>query len=529
MSAQRFLKKFCMIFGAASFSGGAIFFAIFGAIFFAIFEIFAAELPLDPEISPVSARVLLKIMGFSAIQATLSAALSVFFGFFIARAFFYGGFFARRFFILACQLAVISPVIVISLAILQIFSPIFSFFGSKIYGLFGIVFVHFFLNAPFCALIFLQNFRQIPKNEFQVAENLGIFGINFIKFIEFPRMKSEIFRTFWLVFVLAFSSFGAVLLLGGGIRFSTLQVLIYQSIFFDLSISNAVKYAILQIFFCGFVMLFFAKIPKFSSTNRPNERLFFRISRVKKRFITIFLCAFLAFLCAPFLVIFCSGIAGIFSNLYIFHSEIFIKSVAFSLGISGFSATLSVLFAIFLLIFSRNFEAFFPKFVNFSPHFLIFIVILIIPPTLLGFGLYIFLLNFSPGAFELSVIVTLLNAIFCLPFCIKFLEIPMKNAFFTHENLCESLKISGFLRLRIYFFSLRNPVIYALCISFCFALGDFGAIIFFYSENFLTLPIIIYQSMGAYRFSEAQALSFVLLFFCGATFFLSQFFKDTHD
>ena len=45
----------------------------------------------------------------------------------------------------------------------------------------------------------------------------------------------------------------------------------------------------------------------------------------------------------------------------------------------------------------------------------------------------------------------------------------------------------------------------------CFSLGDLGVISFFGTEDFATLPLLMYRALGAYRSSDAGTIAALLL------------------
>jgi len=59
-------------------------------------------------------------------------------------------------------------------------------------------------------------------------------------------------------------------------------------------------------------------------------------------------------------------------------------------------------------------------------------------------------------------------------------------------------------------------------IAASFSAGDLGAIALFGSERVTTLPLLLYQRMGSYRFQEAAVTAVLLLATCLLLFTLSQ-------
>ena len=85
----------------------------------------------------------------------------------------------------------------------------------------------------------LQALQSVPTEQHQLAAQLNIKGFTFFRLIEWPYLKSQIVSAFVLIFMLCFTSFTIVLALGGGPQNSTLEVAIYQAIFFEFDLPKA--------------------------------------------------------------------------------------------------------------------------------------------------------------------------------------------------------------------------------------------------------------------------------------------------
>ncbi len=96
----------------------------------------------------------------------------------------------------------------------------------------------------------LQALQSVPTEQHQLAAQLNIKGFIFFRLIEWPYLKSQIVSAFVLIFMLCFTSFTIVLALGGGPQNSTLEVAIYQAIFFEFDLPKAALFALVQFAFC---------------------------------------------------------------------------------------------------------------------------------------------------------------------------------------------------------------------------------------------------------------------------------------
>ncbi len=105
--------------------------------------------------------------------------------------------------------------------------------GFSIYGLNGILIAHVFFNLPLATRVFLSVIESLPGETWRLVRQLGLGPVSIFRYIEWPLLRSVIPNIAGLVFMLCFTSFSIVLSLGGGPKWSTLEVAIYQAMRFD--------------------------------------------------------------------------------------------------------------------------------------------------------------------------------------------------------------------------------------------------------------------------------------------------------
>ena len=99
-----------------------------------------------------------------------------------------------------------------------------------------------------------------------------------------------------------------------------------------------------------------------------------------------------------------------------------------------------------------------------------------------------------------------------LPFAYRVLEGRLSSMATSHDRLCASLGIRGWRRFRQVTLPALFPELgYAAGLSSALSLGDLTIIALFGSQQFQTLPWLLYQTMGRYRAAEAAALAFWIL------------------
>jgi thiamine transport system permease protein len=136
---------------------------------------------------------------------------------------------------------------------------------------------------------------------------------------------------------------------------------------------------------------------------------------------------------------------------------------------------------------------------------------LALPPFTLVAGLYVVLRGHVDATTMGVPMVVLVNALMALPFAMRLLEPPLALSQERYGRLADSLGIEGLGRLRLVDWPLlRGPLFGALATSAALSMGDLGVIAFFGGAELTTLPLLLYQRLGAYRMEEAAAVAMLL-------------------
>ncbi|OOF45540.1 thiamine/thiamine pyrophosphate ABC transporter permease ThiP [Rodentibacter trehalosifermentans] len=480
-----------------------------------------------------------QVITFSFGQAFLSAFLSLFIGVLFGRAFFYQSFPGKSVIQRLFSLTFVLPSLLVIFGLLGIygtagwFSRFIYWLGidwkPTIYGLTGILIAHLFFNIPLAARMAQQALQSIPSEQHRLAAQLNLRGWQFFRLIEFPYLKSQLLPAFVLVFMLCFTSFAIVLSLGGGPQNSTLEVAIYQAIFFEFDLPKAALFALIQ-FICCFVLFgisqFFSTPPetvvsqRYIWVNRPSSAV-----KILHIFILVSVCLFILM---PLINIIVEGISAP-QWLTFWQDPQLWKALIYSLSIAPTSGVLSIVFSFFLLLLSRQLQwLHFPLLATLIQSG--GMMILAIPTLILTVGLFLTLqnMNFTPA--HLFVIVVLCNALAAMPFVIRILNPPMVQTMQYYEKLCLSLGLKGWQRFKLIEYPLlKAPLKYAFALATTFSLGDFTAIALFGNPDFTSLPHLLYQQIGQYRSQEAAITAFILLSLCIGFFLFIERNKVNYD
>ncbi|MBS9778735.1 MAG: thiamine/thiamine pyrophosphate ABC transporter permease [Campylobacteraceae bacterium] len=460
---------------------------------------------------------ILHVIKFSFFQAFLSTFLSIFFALFLSLALYRREFVGKRYLLALFNISFVLPVLIAVFGLVAIYGNsgiINSFFEDKlfnIYGLFGILLAHLFFNIPFATKIFYENLSLIDASQHKISAQLGLNALQKFLYLEFPILKQQLPSLVSLIFVLCFTSFAVILALGGA-KYTTIEVAIYQAIKYDYDLPMAGFLSIIQIISClllSFIVQRFSKQIINKGFKDSNEVFFTDTKGLKFLDYTLIFASTLLVL-PPLLAIFFQGLnATFFDNLF---SRDLLNALKNSLLIATSSAFLSISFGILISLSSREFKMKDKAFIAYTLE-MFGSIILIIPSVVISTGAFI-LLNPHVNVFENAFyFVVMINVFMALPFVIR----SLSQAFFSIEQeykyLSASLGIYGINRLRLVEFkALKKPILSAVGLSFILSFGDLSVIALFGSNDFKTLPLLLYEQMGSYQMQKAAVSALILLF-----------------
>jgi thiamine transport system permease protein len=387
----------------------------------------------------------------------------------------------------------------------------------NIYGLAGILLAHVFFNLPLATRLLLVHFERIPAETWRLAAQLGLPSRTIFRLIEWPVIRSALPGIATLVFMLCIASFTVVLTLGGGPRATTIEVAIYQALRFDFDPARAVTLALIQLALCAALV---GMAARFAGDMQIAPSLGRRILRHDAKALalrladTVIIALAALFVLLPMAAIVIEGLRA--ELLKLLGEPLVWQAIATSAVIAAISAILCTSAAWSLAIAARDrsrnrrLATFFDTVSGISGN-----LILVAPPIVLGAGWFILLRHYAGVSLLAPVMVIVINALMALPFSLRILAPAMHQAAQDHNRLCASLGLSGWHRFHLIDLPvLARPLTMALAFSAALSIGDLGVIALFGSEDFTTLPFLLYQRFGSYRIDDAAGLALLLMIFC---------------
>ncbi|ALN72189.1 hypothetical protein M673_05640 [Aureimonas sp. AU20] len=483
---------------------------------------------LSPALASLTDSYILGVIRFTLTQAILSTLLSLLFGVPFALALHRNRLPGHALLLKLLLLPQALPVLVGALGLVTVFgrngvvADLMVWAGlprPSIYGLPGILIAHVFFNMPLVTRMALGGLQAVPAESWKLAGQLALSPLATFRLVEALALRAVLPGAAALVFMLCFTSFTLVLVLGGGPAGTTLQVAIYQALRYDFAPGRALALALAQV---ALVALFL--LPTILARaggalggfglGAP-ERRFDPPAPLKRAADWLVLTLGLLFLLAPFAAIVWSGLQADLGRLVA--DPQFQRAALTSLAIAG-SATVLGLALSLALVLSSGLSGRLGLVLRLVPA-----LGLVVPSIVIGAGWFLALRLLGDVTRFAPFVAVLSNAMVILPYATRILAPEAEAAAVRTGRLASSLGLRGWARLRhVELAALRRPLALAASLGLATALGDLGSVALFGSQDFVTLPTLLLQRMGSYRSTDAEGLALLLGALCLGLIFLAE-------
>jgi thiamine transport system permease protein len=411
--------------------------------------------------------------------------------------------------------AIVTPGIIVAFGLLAVWgrSGWFGGLGVPIFGLGGVVAAHVILDGAFAARILLARLDAIPEQRLKTGQSLALSPATRFAAIDWPAVRGTLPGLAAIIFLLAFTSFPIVLLLGGGPAVQTLEVAIYAATRLDFDLVTAVKLALIQIALCSAIILASSALaPISTSLDRPTLPRWRDAGGARALQWLVLALALFGF-AAPLLAVLADGLAGLSDVL----TDRAFWNAALTSVLVGTASSLLALALGLLIAAARASTTSRPARIAIgAPAY----AYLAVPAVALALGAFLFTRNLGVAPDSAApLVVVIANALLSLPFVMATLAPPFDAIAQSRGKLIRSLGLGGIRQFTaIEWPLLARDVGLVLALSFCFSLGDLGVIALFDTQDFVTLPLLMVRALGAYRTHDAATIAALMLVLTIAAF-----------
>jgi len=475
-----------------------------------------------------------QVVRFTLWQATLSTLISIVLAVPVARAYARRpAFTGRNILITLMGLPVVMPVIVAVFGIVAVYGrsgllnfllqPTGASVPFELYGLMGILLAHTFFNLPLAVRLLLPAWDQITDENWRTASTLGMSSTQLFRFIEWPTLSAFLPGVIVVVFLLCFTSFAVVLTLGGGPAATTIEVAIYQALRFEFDPAQAAVLALAQLLLCAGTALLLMRwmrvltqTPGRKSDSRARPDTGTGVGKIFD-FCVIGLCGLFVF--TPVAALVTAGLRGPVAAVLL-DTDLW-QAAARSLGIALTATSLAGIMA-FGIATTARFLALERRQKKAKEGLLLAgSLTLAFPPMVIGTGLFLIALRINAVDSITLLMIAVVNAVMVLPYILRSIAPVLIDSGQQYRKLCAQLGLSGWHRFcRVDWPMIRKPAAFSLALGGALSFGDMGVAALFDTTGHITLPVMLYQRMSAYRFDEAAVTALVLVLMCVALFWI---------
>jgi thiamine transport system permease protein len=488
----------------------------------------------------------LRIIGFTVLQAILSTVLSVLMGlpgaYLLARYEFRG----KRLIEALTTVPFVLPSIIVVLGFVRFFGNngilnrfLMAVLGLEepplriLYSLQAILLAHAFYNFPVVVRVVSSLWRRIHPSTEEAARSLGAHGLRLFWRVTLPQILPAILSAAALVFIFCLLSFAVVLVLGGGPRYTTLEVEVYRLAKVSLDLKTGSALALIGAIISLVFLYAYIKLQQRSSfaeqmTEDPEKpRLAGVLGSVRGVFYLLYLLLMALVILAPMVTVVAysfqlrSGWGQQAISLEWYRRILsvggpYLRSVANSLFFAVMTMLLSVpLGTVLAYVGARSRFA--------GSRFLEALMMLPIgiSSIILGLG---YLKAYQQLPWPIVgrwYAIVFAHTVIAYPFVIRVASATFRKM---KSSLAEAARSLGAGPWRLFWHLelplARSALITGAAFAFGISVGEINASLMLYNERLITIPVMIYRLIGSYNFIGACAMGSVLMLFCFLAFLI---------
>jgi thiamine transport system permease protein len=503
--------------------------------------------------SILSDRYYLRVIGFTAEQAALSTIASVLLGlpgaYILARFEFRGKSLIKA----LTTVPFVLPSIIVVLGFVIFFGnngflnrALMAVTGTEepplkvLYSMRAIILAHTFYNFPICIRLVSSIWSRVNPNLERAAQSLGARGIRLFLKVTLPQLLPGILAAAALTFIFCFTSFAIILVLGGGPKYSTIEVAIYRLAKVSLDLKAGSAFAIIESilsvgFMWGYIRLqqrvSFAEKTGREQEKRPFSTLF---KTPWGMFATLYLIITFLIIVAPMLsavgnsFVRRAGWAGSTTlslswyKRLLFQTETSVFTISYLAAIKN-----SLFFGLMTIVFSLPIGTLIAyvttrrKFPGQSMFDAITMLPLGISAIILGLGYIKAYQNFPWDITGKWYAIAFAHTIIAYPFVIRSTSAVFRKINPSLIKAAMSLGASRWQTFwRVELPLIKSGLIAGATFAFAISIGEINATLMLYNPKLTTIPIAIYRLIGSYNYFAACALGTILMLICFLVFLL---------
>jgi thiamine transport system permease protein len=404
-----------------------------------------------------------------------------------------------------------------------------------LYSYQAIILAHAFYNFPVILLLITTYWDNLDPKYEMASYVFGATRTQTFFNVTLRRILPSILSSSLLVFLFCFTSFSIILVLGGGPKYTTMEVEIYRRARIGMDMNGAAAYSIVSIVFCIILLILYLGSQKLisssdsvvSSTYQKNKQ---PTSKTGRLFSNLYFTITGLFILAPILSIVLKSCFATVSRssqkvfTLKYYKQLFgmqassgvmndaTPAILTSLKIAIIVGLLTVPIVLSLSVATKRKDSLSSNLIE-----LIGMLPLAISSVIIGLGYY--LIAAKVPALSGTTMVVLAHLVIALPFALRIITPELDKL---PDTLSQSAMTLGATPFRAFVDIelplIKNALIKAAIFSFATSMGEINATLILSSSKIVTIPIVMYRLIGSYNFAGASALGTILIVVCAIVF-----------
>jgi len=406
-----------------------------------------------------------------------------------------------------------------------------------LYSFKAILLAHVFYNFPIALRLIAAWWEGFPENQVEAARTLGASRLKIFLTVTLPQLLPGLLSAASLIFLYCFMSFAVILVLGGGPRFSTMEVEVYRLIKYSLDFGRGAALALTETVATLFLTFFYIRKEQknvYTNSVFRKKTAWRDLEPSQKAGALLYIGLVLLVILGPILTVMVQSFltrpsrtaTAIWSLRWyremlsppggVSGTAILAEAVRNSLGIATTTLILTLIIGAYTSwVLSRHKL----KYPGLSESLIM--MPMGVSSVVLGIGYLWLMRNGTFGNIHPVFSIICAHTVIALPFVLRSLTPAMRRIRLDLLDAAKLMGAGGFKR----FISIELPLIRPGLISggafaFAISLGEINATLILSDAGITTIPIAILRLIGTYKFFSACALGTILILICLLAFTL---------
>ena len=412
-----------------------------------------------------------------------------------------------------------------------------------LYSFKAILLAHVFYNFPIALRLIAAWWEGFPENQTQAARTLGASDSKVFFTVTLPQLLPGLMSAASLIFLYCFMSFAVILVLGGGPRYSTMEVEVYRLIKYSLDFGKGGALALVETAATLFLTYFYIRSERrynrHGGTILRKKSSWPELTRGQKTGSLLYLLLVFLIILGPILTVAGhsflvratrTGPATASLKWYIQMLSppgevsgvaILAEAIRNSLSIAGAVLVLSLIIGSYTSWVLARYPLKYPLLTE-----SLIMLPMGVSSVVLGIGYLWLMRNRLTGDFPPVISIIFAHTVIALPFVLRSLTPAMRRI---RQDLLDAAGLmgaGGFRRFVTIELPLIRPgLITGGAFAFAISLGEINATLILSDAGITTIPIAILRLIGTYKFFPACALGTILIGICLLAFTLIDAFE----